>query len=71
MLVGRVSSRRRIDEFSTRTISGLAGEVLILIGIVAGQSEALYDEILSIQLSGCGNFSMDAKQFRVESCLHV
>ena len=45
MLVGTLSSRRWIDEFSTSTMSSLTGEVLILVGFVARESEVLHDGI--------------------------
>ena len=40
-----MGARRCIDEFSNSTMSGLAGEVQILIGIVAGESGALHNGI--------------------------
>ena len=69
-----VSSKRLTDKSSIRTMSGLAWVVLMLIGVVAGgDSEALHVEISVYRWAVAGSISrtIERRQFRTESCLHL
>ena len=62
------------DMSSMRTMSGLASEVLMLVGIVAGgESDALHVGISAYRWTDAGSsfLTVERRQLRTESCLHV
>ena len=74
LLVGIVSSRMLTDISSMRTMSGLASEVLMLVGIVpGGESHALHVRISAYRWTDAGRsiLTLERKQLTTESCLHV
>ena len=74
MSVGIVSSRMLTDMSSMRTMSGLASEVLMLVGIVAGgESDALHLGISAYRWTDAGSSfrTLESRQLRTESCLLV